>query len=122
MSNAIATKQLEFSINEEWTQFARENPWASFISEFAKDSTGQEFMRGRGRSVAYKIKAENAKGEQTYECSQCGGEISGATVAHPIWDGPFPMSGSGKCHYETVPYCPKCEKQPDFHGNPIQVE
>lgn len=52
---------------------------------------------------------------------KCGTEIEGATVAHPIWDGPFPMSGSGRCHYETIPYCPKCETKPDFRGAPIDV-
>jgi len=38
-----------------------------------------------------------------------------------IWDGPFPMSGSGRCHYESVPYCPKCEEKPNIHGSPIRV-
>lgn len=52
---------------------------------------------------------------------KCGEEIMGAKVAHPIWDGPFPRSGSGQCHYETVPYCPKCEMEPSFHGAPIDV-
>ncbi len=116
-----ATEQLDFKVNQEWIRFARENSWVSFIPEFAKDSNGQEFMRGRGRSVVYKIKTENDKGEQTYECAQCGGGIIGARVAHPIWDGPFPCSGSGRCHYERVPYCPKCEKEPSFDGIPIHV-
>ena len=49
----------------------------------------------------------------------CGTEILGETVAHPIWDGPFPCSGRGQCEYETVPYCPKCEEKPSFHGAPI---
>jgi len=52
-------------------------------------------------------------------CKECGSVILGAKVAHPIWDGPFPMSGSGKCFYEEVPYCPKCEEKPSFHGEPI---
>lgn len=52
---------------------------------------------------------------------KCGETIMAAQVAHPIWDGPFPMSGSGQCHYETVPYCPKCETKPSFHGAPIDV-
>lgn len=112
--------QLEFSVNAEWKKYAQENPWLAFLPEFAKDTNGQEFMKGRGRSVAYKIKHENEKGEQTYECAQCGGEILSAKVAHPIWDGPAPMSGSGQCHYESVPYCPKCEKEPSFNGIPIQ--
>lgn len=49
----------------------------------------------------------------------CGATIMGAKIAHPVWDGPFPMSGSGRCLYETVPYCPECELQPSFHGTPI---
>lgn len=118
MSNTA--KQLDFKVNEEWVQFERKNDWASFIPEFAKDSSGQEFMRGRGHSVVYRIKTK--KGEQTYECAQCGEEILDAEVAHPIWDGPFPCSGSGRCHYEAVPYCPKCETKPSFNGTPIRVK
>ena len=52
---------------------------------------------------------------------QCGETLMAARVAHPIWDGPFPMSGSGRCEYETAPYCPKCEEKPDFHGAPIEI-
>ena len=52
---------------------------------------------------------------------KCGTEIMAAKVAHPIWDGPFPCSGSGQCHYETVPYCPECETAPNFNGAPIDV-
>ena len=25
----------------------------------------------------------------------CGAEIQGKRVTHPVWDGPFPLSGSG---------------------------
>ena len=49
----------------------------------------------------------------------CGAKILGKTVAHPIWDGPFPCSGSGKCEYESVPYCPVCEEEPNSSGEPI---
>lgn len=51
----------------------------------------------------------------------CGEAIMGAEVAHPIWDGPFACSGGGRCEYETIPYCPKCEIKPGFHGAPIDV-
>ena len=51
----------------------------------------------------------------------CGEEIQGARVAHPIWDGPFACSGSGRVHTEIVPYCPKCELAPGFQGAPIDV-
>ncbi len=49
----------------------------------------------------------------------CGTPIQGKSVAHPIHDGPFPLSGFGQVHYETVPFCAKCETEPDFHGLPI---
>lgn len=49
----------------------------------------------------------------------CGTEIMSVRVAHPIWDGPFPCSGSGQCHYEITPYCPKCEEEPSSRGSPI---
>lgn len=52
---------------------------------------------------------------------KCGAEIQGATVYHPIWDGPFAMSGSGRVHKETVPFCPECEMPPNEHGAPIDV-
>lgn len=51
----------------------------------------------------------------------CGEAIMMAEVAHPIWDGPFSCSGSGRCKYEIIPYCPKCEVKPSFHGIPINV-
>lgn len=50
---------------------------------------------------------------------KCGTLVLGAEIAHPIWDGPGPCSGSGECQYDTVPYCPACENKPDFHGQPI---
>ena len=59
--------------------------------------------------------------ENPYVCVKCGATILAVKVAHPIWDGPFPCSGSGRCEYEEVPYCPKCEKQPSFTGAPINV-
>ena len=50
-------------------------------------------------------------------CTTCGSEIQGVTVLHPIHDGPFPLSGSGKVATEMVPYCPQCEKPPSSHGS-----
>ncbi|MEA3329988.1 MAG: hypothetical protein U9Q06_04565 [Nanoarchaeota archaeon] len=109
-------EQLEFSVSEEWKKFARENSWASFILETARDPDGVEYHRKKGSQIAYR------KVEDGFECVECGSEIQAGRVAHPIWDGPFPMSGSGKCHYKQVPYCPKCEKEPNFHGSPIQCQ
>jgi len=53
-------------------------------------------------------------------CKICGSGILWTTVAHAIHDGPFPLSGSGRCEYEAVPYCPKCEAKPSFHGSPVK--
>ncbi len=55
----------------------------------------------------------------THKCRDCGGIILAARVAHPIWDGPFAFSGSGKCFYKYVPYCPNCEEKPSVNGSPI---
>lgn len=56
-----------------------------------------------------------------WNCAKCGGALLGVRVAHPIWDGPFPCSGSGQCKYEQAPYCPTCEKEPSQSGNPIET-
>jgi hypothetical protein len=54
-----------------------------------------------------------------WECKTCGHAIMAAQVHHPIWDGPFPCSGSGRVHVEEVPYCPTCEEKPSSSGAPI---
>ena len=103
--------ELEFSASDEWEKASRDDPWHSFIPEMAKDSAGQEYLRGRGRTSIYKLVKEDDEGHQKYVCAECDSDIMAAKVAHPIWDGPFPMSGSGRCHNESVPYCPKCEEE-----------
>lgn len=60
-------------------------------------------------------------GDITWTCNDCGAVIQGVSVAHPIHDGPFPLSGSGECQYSTEGYCPNCDKKPSFHGDPITV-
>ena len=52
---------------------------------------------------------------------KCGTEIQGKRVTHSIWDGPFPCSGGGEVQVETVPFCPKCETEPNSRGAPIDV-
>jgi len=53
-----------------------------------------------------------------HKCKDCGTTIIGATVAHPVWIRGF-SGGGGEVKNETVPYCPNCEKKPDFHGAPV---
>lgn len=60
-------------------------------------------------------------GGDGWKCVKCATVILGAQVAHPIHDGPFPLSGSGECSYENAPYCPTCEEKPSFHGSIITI-
>lgn len=91
-------------------------PEATYHKEVATCSEcGISYERKRGSDIVYRADDE----KEGYECTKCGSDVMGANVAHPIWDGLFPMSGSGQCTYEDVPYCPSCEKEPDFHGAPI---
>jgi hypothetical protein len=60
--------------------------------------------------------------EDGYVCRECDGPILGARVAHPIHTKLMPGAGSGECRYETVPYCPNCDKTPNFNGAPVYLE
>lgn len=62
--------------------------------------------------------ANYVKNGDGLKCKDCGADIVGAQVAHPIWTSGF-CGGSGGCKYETVPYCPNCEKKPNFSGAPV---
>lgn len=55
-----------------------------------------------------------------YKHNQCGETVMAFIDHRPIWDGPFPCSGSGQVRRETVPYCPKCEEKPATLG-PIDL-
>lgn len=48
-------------------------------------------------------------------CSKCGAALVLAVVSHPLH---FRGSdaGLGKCRYENVAYCERCEPQPSFYG------
>lgn len=112
-------KELDFKVNEEWKKCAVEEGWRRFIPEFAEDSKGNKYMRRRGNSAVYKMIME---GEKKYSCvcTQCGSEVLSAIVRHSIWDGPGPCAGHGNVESENVPYCPKCESEPDRIGCPIE--
>ena len=80
-------------------------------------SCGIVYQRKSGSSSVYKT--EN-RGDD-WACVACGSEIQGADVAHSVRDGFFALSGSGRVERETVPYCPKCEKQPGFYLSLIHI-
>ena len=70
-----------------------------------------------------------------WRCKTCSGTIMAVTVLHPIWDGPFPCSGSGRVQrgedsqtkpnsggvFSILPYCPLCEEKPSSQGAPIRT-
>ncbi len=74
---------------------------------------------GQVKDKKWLVLTESTGKEKVGFRHRCGVEIQGRKVAHPIHDGPFPLSGGGRVHYETVPFCPECETEPNFHGSPI---
>jgi hypothetical protein len=51
----------------------------------------------------------------------CGETIMAVNVRHPIWEGPIPCQGFGRCKVVETPFCPKCEEKPDEGGSIIQL-
>lgn len=84
--------------------------------KYAHDKENNYIIKDK---VIYVKRIDNT-GDMT--CFGCGSDILSATVTRSIWDGPFKMSGSGKVQKEEVPYCPKCEEKPSYHGSPIQLK
>lgn len=77
---------------------------------------GVEFLRKVDSGIIYKLKGKK------YECLNCSSKVLSAMVAHPLYGESSPLSVFGECHYEYVPYCPKCEKKPSLHGLPIALK
>jgi hypothetical protein len=88
----------------------------NYFPETADCECGAKYRRKPGAVNMYIQRGDD------FLCTVCGEKIMAAEVAHSIHDGPFPLSGSGRVQYEAVPYCPKCEKEPSFHGMPIKRE
>ena len=109
MDEKVKIEDLEFKVKEVAS-------WQVFKPEIAFSNDGTEYLRAVGSKIVYQ------KTEKGYKCTACGSTVMAGTVAHPIHDGPFPLSGSGKVHPEEAPYCPKCEKAPKYSGTPITVE
>jgi len=65
------------------------------------------------------VTAKYNENTQGWDCVACGSEIEAKTVAHTVRDGFFAMSGSGEVRNEQVPYCPRCDKEPSFHGTAV---
>ena len=116
----MTEETLEFKLTDSWKKALAEGQRFPIVPEFATGSDGTKYMRPQGRSIVYRVvKEEN--GKQEYVCNNCSSKIEGAEVRHPVWDGPFLCSGSGRTISGIVPYCPKCEQKPNSQGNPIQL-
>lgn len=85
--------------------------WRFWQPEIATDNAGVEYHK-KGTYIYYK------EGDG-FKCLDCNGAVMAGIVHHPIHDGPFPMSGSGRVQKEQVPYCPNCEENPNSSGRPI---
>ena len=49
----------------------------------------------------------------------CGTEVDCVWRTHPVWDGLFACSGSGEVDKYPIPFCPKCETEPESTGLPV---
>ena len=78
------------------------------------EKDGLTYVRKDRKEIVYV-----GKKNKEFTCSTCGTTILTAIVTHPVHDGPFPLSGSGRCRNEEVPYCPKCEEKPSSSGEII---
>ncbi|KKW44546.1 hypothetical protein A3C94_00290 [Candidatus Kaiserbacteria bacterium RIFCSPHIGHO2_02_FULL_55_17] len=78
-----------------------------------------EVLYIRKKDKPNQIYMAKVKNGNDWKCVKCATTVLAARVAHTIRDGIFPLSGSGEVSYETVPYCPTCEKKPDFHGSTV---
>lgn len=86
--------------------------WSTFRGETTVVSNSL-YLRKIGTNIVY------YQTEANWRCLVCDDTIKSTPVAHSIHDGPFEMSGSGRVHYEDVPYCNNCEEKPSYHGFPI---
>lgn len=68
---------------------------------------------GRRWFVLTESQGEESKGFT----HSCGTQILGKNVYLSVYDGRFPLSGSGRVRVETVPYCPTCEDEPQGSGS-----
>ena len=83
------------------------------------EATETKRQSGQVRDGKWLVLTESTGEPSVNYVHDCGTEILGKSVSYPIWDGPTPLSGSGRCESKTIPYCPKCEKEPGSLGEPI---
>jgi len=116
MAKNISSKVVDLG-SLEWVKVKDVPSWRALQSEMAKGKVGEVYLRKINTNFVYYTTSEGK--DENYACFNCDETVMGAKVAHPVHDGPFKGSGSGRCEYETVPYCPTCEDEPSFDGTAI---
>lgn len=98
-------------------------PWCS-VTGPGNDHSLEDTTVSSRPGVLYRRKKANPNqiymgASDVWSCVTCGAGVLAGRVAHTVRDGLFLCSGSGEVVYEYVPYCPVCEKPPDFFGSPV---
>lgn len=99
-----------------WARFSPR--WADYPIEGAHcRECGLIFERKAGGETIYVELPEFS-----LKCLKCETPIATIAVTHKIEDGVERYFGEkNRIRVEAVPYCPKCEEKPDFHGNSIPI-
>ena len=80
------------------------------------ETTQKRAPGGISRGSGNWIVAEESKRVEDGYVHSCGTYLQGKNVYLTVRDGNFLLSGSGEVRNETVPFCPKCEREPNAHG------
>jgi hypothetical protein len=100
------------------------NGWKSggneaFRGQFTSCKCGAYYERnGETGKIYYQTSSGGERSE--IKCVDCDSDVLDMERRHPVWDGPFPLSGSGRVVTAHIPYCPKCEEVPKERGSPIR--
>lgn len=74
--------------------------------------------KGKERSSMVDLSRYEQRGKDWF-CKKDGTLILAVIRYYPVWDGPFPCSGSGEVLSENIPFCPTCEESPTNIGTPV---
>src|SRR3989344_5851294 len=112
----ITLGKLEFKTIEEHEELERRVTGLTIL-EIAKGENETFYLRKRGDSThIYKSEKPTLTGG-VYRCDDCNGRVIEAIVAHPTKG--KSAQGPSSLSLEWVPYCPRCEKEPNPNGEPI---
>lgn len=109
---------LQAYIDKNWAG-SKESTFVVFDGDMAFVRPSPKEKPENEKRVAGDMKNYAGNPEDGYVCRECDGPVLGAQVAHPIHSRMMPGAGSGECQYEMVPYCPNCDKKPNYHGAPV---